>query len=347
MNEFAIHYHLQDGVHEMNAKTLNVCEAKVLMIIDRILSALELNFDTELIVRTEGGIRDILKLKPKTTFDRFVCNILLPILSTMVYDLLKEAIRNPSQLYISQEQIEQISEALNAKMQTVPTPETSVEISAAQERQKLAVSIVANLNKFNTDIELNNSLQRDKSLLYKQLKSDDSITALSIEQVSIAVDGTLNFEEDARVPKNDFDSFILENERLEPTEDREAVIEIISPVLDTTKRYKWRGIYNDEEIEFTMSDNEVKTNIARGLTRFGAGSLMSGVLKIQRKRNELGQIVPISYTLTEAFTIPTDNGGEVITNRGIRERQRLRETNLPEQPNLFTITEQPESNSEE
>ena len=135
MNEFAIHYHLQDGVHEMNAKTLNVCEAKVLMIIDRILSTLELNFDTELIVRTEGGIRDILKLKPKTTFDRFVCNILLPILSTMVYDLLKDAIRNPSQLYISQEQIEQISEALNAKMQTVPTPETSVEISAAQERQ--------------------------------------------------------------------------------------------------------------------------------------------------------------------------------------------------------------------
>lgn len=347
MNEFSIHYHLQDDAHEMNAKTLNVCEAKILMIIDRILATLELNFDTELIVRTEGGVRDILKLKPKTTFDRFVCHILLPILYTMVYDLLKDTIRTPSQCYISQEQIEQISEAISAEIQTAPIPETSVEISAAQERQNLAVSIVANLNKFNVDTELNNSLQRDKSLLYKQLKSDDAITALSVEQVSIDANGKLNFKEDAKVPKNDFDSFILENERLEPIEDREAVIEIISPVLDTTKRYKWRGIYNDKEIEFAMSDNEVKTNIARGLTRFGAGSLMSGVLKIQRKRNELGQVVPTSYTLTEAFTIPTDNGGEVITNRGIRERQRLRETNLPEQPNLFTITEQAEGNAEE
>lgn len=55
-----------------------------------------------------------------------------------------------------------------------------------------------------------------------------------------------------KVDKKDFCRFIDKQERIVDI-DEDATIEIISPVLNNSK-YKWRGNYNNEVIEFSMRD---------------------------------------------------------------------------------------------
>lgn len=334
MNQLVIHYHLDNDLHEMNAKTLNLCEAKSLIIIEKVLSTLELNLDIQLVVRSEGGIRDILTFQAKTTFDRIFLGLIYPILLNIIISLATNAISNPKQVTLSDDQINQIADAIAARIKVAPEPTTEEEFSASEKRKEYSKNIANYLQRFNNDDNLIDDLQRTKSAFYKALDSDNTVSAVSIEQTK-STDDKIEYVEQEKVEKKQFKDFILSEEKLDPVEDRDAVIEIISPVLDGTKNYKWRGIYNGQEIDFYMIDKDVKANIARGLTKFGAGSLMSGVLEMKRKRNESGEIIITNYSLKEAFTIPTDDGGEFITNKGLKERQKIRDTRMANQPELF------------
>lgn len=334
MDQFVIHYHLDNDLHEMNAKILNLCEAKSLTIIEKVITALELNLEIQLVVRSEGGIRDILTFQPKTTFDRIFLGLIYPILLNVVIDLATNAISNPKQVTISDDQINQIADTITARIKTAPEPTTKEEISASEKRREYSKNIANYLQRFNTDNDLIDDLQRNRSAFYKALDSDNKVSAVSIEKTK-STDDKIEYIEQEKVEKKQFKDFILSEEKLDPVEDRDAVIEIISPVLDGTKNYKWKGIYNGEEIDFYMTDKDVKANIAKGLTKFGAGSLMSGVLEKKRKRNETGEIIITNYSLKEAFTIPTDDGGEFITNKGLKERQKIRDARMDNQPDLF------------
>lgn len=314
----------------MNAKTLNLCEAKSLIIMEKVLNALELNLDIQLVVRSEGGIRDILTFQPKTTFDRMIFYVVLPVLLSIITD----TISNPKQVVLSDVQINQIANSVVTQLKEASEPITKEEISASEKRKEYSQNIVSYLQRFNTDNNLIDDLQRNRSAFYKALDADNTVSAVSIEKIK-STDDKIEYIEQEMVEKKQFRDFILSEEKLDPVEDRDAVIEIISPVLDGTKNYKWKGIYNGEEIDFYMTDKDVKTNIARGLTKFGAGSLMSGVLEKKRKRNETGEIIITNYSLKEAFTIPTDDGGEFITNKGLKERQKIRDARMDNQPDLF------------
>ena len=82
MNEIVIHFHLPENKHEMNAKVLNVCEAKVIAIIEQIIETLGLQNELQLsmVVRSEGGIRDRLKYQIAS-----LCGpILIPYIATVL-----------------------------------------------------------------------------------------------------------------------------------------------------------------------------------------------------------------------------------------------------------------------
>ena len=76
----------------------------------------------------------------------------------------------------------------------------------------------------------------------------------------------------------------------------DAKIEIISPVLKQGD-YKWRGIYNGDPISFTMSDSDFKQDVMLKKVSFQNGSTIECVLTVARKLNEVGEVVPVNYTV--------------------------------------------------
>src|SRR5258708_38842759 len=83
------------------------------------------------------------------------------------------------------------------------------------------------------------------------------------------------------VTRTNFKKFILITDELEPLENEDAVIEIISPVLKKGK-YRWMGYYNGEPVSFNMKSKEFKTLVQKGEIEFKNGSTINCLLEIRR-----------------------------------------------------------------
>ena len=62
------------------------------------------------------------------------------------------------------------------------------------------------------------------------------------------------------IEKKDFYKFIVSKDDLPLETIENAEIEIISPILKQGN-FKWKGIYNNEQIDFSMKDKEFKKSI--------------------------------------------------------------------------------------
>ena len=99
--------------------------------------------------------------------------------------------------------------------------------------------------------------------------------------------------------KKDFCRFIDKQERIVDI-DEDATIEIISPVLNNSK-YKWRGNYNNEVIEFSMRDKEFKNKIFSEDLQFGSNNILSAKLEIRKDVDEYGNEKISGYAVIEVF----------------------------------------------
>lgn len=311
MKELIIHYHLADGVHALNARTFNQCEAKALSIIEQILTILEVDLDIELLVRNEGGIRDILIGKPKTNLDRAVLTWINPLLTAAM------ATAITSVNYSAQ--IEQLRQTNIALQEQIAVLEAQNEEQIAIQRRTLETlnRIDINLNKLSNNVDNQKEIQKKQSAFYRQLESSTNIQAISIEEKEV---GGSDYEEISSVTRDNFADFVLEAGDLPPIEDPDAVIKIISPVLNENGKYKWRGEYNGEIIDFFMTDREFRRQILAKEIKFGANDSMSVVLIINRKTNEIGEEVITSYSVPVVLGYEYDNGAFMETSSG-RERR--------------------------
>lgn len=126
------------------------------------------------------------------------------------------------------------------------------------------------------------------------------------------------------VKRDDFDSYILFTDDLPPVKDATATIEIISPVLKDA-RFRWKGVYDKggEIIDFYMNDAEFKEQMLNDKISFVSGMCIDCVLEIERKLNELGDTVNISYTVQTVIRTRFDKL-EVVTPQGKRHLAKLK-----------------------
>ena len=126
--------------------------------------------------------------------------------------------------------------------------------------------------------------------------------------------------------KSDFPNYIMTSDELEPENDENAVIEIISP----KGKYKWSGIYHDEVIQFTMKSNEFKTLVQTGQILFKNGSSINCHLITHKKINAEGEVkitgyevVLVNYYFENDKPIETPEGRR---NRQIKEAEKMQLT---------------------
>jgi len=321
LNELIIHYHLQNDTHEMNAKILNVCEAKIISIFEQLVEVLGLQVDVELrlVAREEGGLRD----KLKYIISNNVGGVLIGFISQVLAGLVVFYITKTSEeQQINMQQCLEVSSDLQKQIKD----NAEIDLIERQKQTEILAKINQGIAQLNDNIQLQNDIKKKKSVLYKALASDEEIEAFSVEEVNL---DTKEYIEKSRVNKDQFENFILEQEDLEPIIDRDATIAIISPVLNSNGKYKWRGEYKGEAIDFYMTDGDFKKMILSNQIKFGANDLLSGVLKISRKINEVGEEIITNYAVEEVFGFEHDDGSYTETQKGYKERLKKNAPNPP------------------
>ena len=159
-----------------------------------------------------------------------------------------------------------------------------------------------------------------KSNFYEALKGYPKVSKITLRELN---ENNRSRSGSLEVKRAQFDYFILRTDELPLLVDKNATIEIISPVLKDA-RYRWKGIYNKGgiTIDFYMQDEDFKKQMIDDKIAFSSGRCIDCVLEISRRLSELGEIVNVSYVVTTV--IRTRFGKmEIVTPQGKRHLRKL------------------------
>ena len=274
-NTIEIHYCFNDVTHSMDAFVLNKCNYETLNIIKEIGRLLSV----EIIVETEpfgdGGLKAWFKVLAKEEKKKAI--ILTAVVSSLCTTLLVTPVSK-----ITETVIEKIFE--DSKLKELEKEKLQLEIEKLKQEINLSAEKIDN----------NLVIRKRKSNFYETL---DKYPKINQVQFILSDDNKKSVYQNETIKKNDFGKFILVSDDLEPNENDEAIIEIISPVLKKGK-YKWTGIYNGEKISFNMISNEFKTLIQNGEVEFKNGFSINCALTTRKKIDNEGNVNIIGYDVT-------------------------------------------------
>ena len=309
-NELILHYQFDENLHEIDANMHNQAEQNILLIINEISKSLDLDVEIDLILNVAGGWRDILKFKPKTDVDKIIFTTLYAPTILLLF----------SHFLTS-----------NSKLDDVQISYYQNQAEAAKSQKSLNEKQIEYFDKLISNIpSVNNServrkISKKQSELYKTMDNNGHIQSFSIETRS-----ENTFLEISTVQKSDFNKFIIEpHEEIEI--DKDATIELVAPVLNNNGRIKWKGIYNDTLIDFSMRDKEFREKILKKEIRFESENIMSAVLEIKRKVNDDGDEDSVSYAVTAVLATEYKDGGYIETPKGTKRREDANQLNFFEQ----------------
>ena len=187
------------------------------------------------------------------------------------------------------------------------------------QREKLEKEIKAqDLENQKKEIELkileNRQITRHVSSFYKKMDGYSKVKKIGYKNVTAK-------SKEYIVEKESFKDFILKDET-DIIVDDDANIEIISPILKEGK-YNWRGLYNDNNIDFSMGANDFKKEVISGQQTFSNGSLISCKLKITITYDEFGDEKRKSYSVKEVYGKQETPIAEMkLRNSGIKKKKK-------------------------
>lgn len=305
-SKIQLHYNFTDNSHTMDATIRNNCERELLAIVKEIASVLELDVIIETEAFVEGGLKELWSFASKNKFAKgVVTGVLIAVLSTYITtdhelnELQKEELR------------------LNIEKLKIELQE--------KKDEKSKIDLNDSLKVFNRNIKIN----KHKSNFYKNIYSYEKV--IKVGTVLLSSDNK-PIDEPKIIERKEFNKFILKTDDLPPEVDENATIEIISPVLKKG-RYKWKGIYKDEVIPFTMKDKEFRAHVLSSEIQFKNGTCIDCVLGISRKINDFGDIQKYNYSV---ITVLRQHDENVSQETPQGRRYRLKRGVKKDQLGLFT-----------
>lgn len=300
-----IHYWLNDGSHTMDADVFNRCEYELLGILNEISAKLKLQIKVEVEPIEEGGIRAWLKLN---------CPSTKSIKDTLLFQIFLGVFINVVSIPVTQTLSKLYDKVID---QVFEDPEILV---LEKERDKAKLENEIATYKLDTKRKCENldenKIKKKKSNYYAKAKECRKLEKISF---SITDSQKQHAFKTVDVIQSDFEKFIMASDELEPEENENAIIEIISPVLKQGK-YKWHGIYEGETIQFNMKSSEFKKMVLDGKVSFQNGSAIVCRLITKKKVNAEGDVKVSGYDVLEVFNIII-NDVKTETPEGKRKRQ--------------------------
>ncbi|MDM4771515.1 hypothetical protein [Solimonas sp. SE-A11] len=309
-----LHYYLAGEAHSIDAVVRNRCEAELIGIFQEVSNVLGISCQIDAQALAEGGVREIWKwIGENGTQLGVVLPVIVALLALMPH------------MYESEE------EALSKELTELNIEEKKLQIEKLQKELREMSDKSANSVREQA-IEV---LKRDpkivvrRSNFYKNLLGKSNIQGIGLSPLNSNLSPT---QSERRIPKGDFGRFVLSSHSVRPLTIEDAKIEIVSPVL-REGNYKWKGIYNNQTIGFSMQDLAFKQLVLREAVTFQHGTFLECVLNIHRKLDEVGELEITDYVV--ATVLQKHDGSQSIETtqgRAYKHAKKLRDS----QEDLFS-----------
>ncbi|MFX3626463.1 hypothetical protein ACD574_00590 [Campylobacter sp. LH-2024] len=297
---FQIHYYFDDNSHSMNAFVRNAMEKDLLKLISEVGRTLNINMQINSEVKKEGGL-----------IDAFNLTIVLSVGSAVAI-YFRTSINQIITYYLTGGFYKNKDTILNNALKEEELKRSKIQTEKAELESRI-------LKEYNA-LEANHKLNRNISNFYKKAKNYEKIKKIGYQ---------FNNSNELCIERNQFKSFIIDgNKDIEVVED--ADIEIISPVLKEGK-YKWRGIYNGEKIDFSMGDSGFKNAVIGQEYNFINGTTINCQLEISRTFDDYGEEIKTLYRVKKVYGIKTND--IITTTKFGQKRRKQKEESL--EPTLF------------
>ncbi|GIU48959.1 hypothetical protein [Shewanella sp. KT0246] len=306
-----LHYYFKDISHSMNALVRNNCEAEFLAIVTEISKELNIPLHLESEAYREGGLKEKWKVIGNNQAQIAIFISIIAIISSRIPS-------NDPELDNLQKQHLRLS--IKEKKLRIEKLKSEVErgdinnITVEKATEVLDNNLKIITRKSNFYKQLNQYNKIDK-IGFTSLNSDNSPT--TIERI---------------VERKSFKNFILHSNSLKPEVVEDALIQIVSPVLKEGK-YKWKGIYEDKAISFSMNDKDFKSDVLNEVISFKHGTTIECVLQIHQKIDETGEIQITAHSVSTVIR-KIDNGEELQTLQG--KKYKFNKDQLDAQSDLFS-----------
>lgn len=306
-----LHYFFDDDSHQMDARIRNQCEGEVLRILEEISSILSINYKPQTEAYLEGGLKEIWSFYKNP----IVVAVFTAVLSGVLIDVISDYVTTDREL----ESIQKESLRLDIQKKKLEIYKLKTEIEKGESN---------NTNEIceNLAFVLNNDYRviRARSNFYKNLSTYPKVTMISGRQLNRNNEPV---SDKKIITRDQFSKFILSTDDLPKEIDEDANIEVISPVLKKGK-FKWRGGYKGEAIDFYMKDKSFKDAVFQQKVSFTNGISLRCILVISKKMNEIGDIYVSSYSVATVISynvdktnIETSQGKKYFINKKISESQ--------------------------
>ncbi|GHV40806.1 hypothetical protein FACS1894179_07950 [Bacteroidia bacterium] len=322
-NTLELHYWFTDQSHSMDAEVQNKCERELLAIINEIAKS----FNAEVVIETEpladGGIKRwfTILLKKESTrvafYTALITALVTGVIITPIGATLSEIGKQVIEKIFEDSEIKELEkEILKEKLNNLKEDTESKQLE-----QKKVDEEIKNLRLDSElkiqQISVNKVIPKKKSVFYDTLEKYPKINQISITVEDKAKKAVLD---EKIIQRSKFKEFIIVSDSLNPIQDEEAIIEIISPVLKKGD-YKWRGIYKGQDLLFNMQSNEFKTHVQTGDIEFKNGTSINCSLEMKRKLDNDGNEIIIERNIVRVNSYFV-NETPIETSEGKRHRQK-------------------------
>jgi hypothetical protein len=272
------HYYFNDTSHSMNEAVYIHCKSAIHNTLQDLSKEFGIELNISVIAREEGGIKDVIEFctENKNTLILGVSTTVIAGIITGI--ILHHYTTNPIDNYKKELSFAQLLEDTGLSIEDTKELYPDADIERICKIANKAINLPKTKNNF--------------SKFYKKLDSINKVTKVSLCKLDVN-NKPIN-EEEHTVYKRQFSDFI-KTERIEKDTDEDATILLISPVLKASTRYKWRGVYKEELIEFTVADESFKNDVYAKRISFSSEHILSVELEITTKFDDDNNIVSTTY----------------------------------------------------
>lgn len=304
VRKLELHYFFDDRSHTMDAVIRNECEKELLALFYECSSILGVGLKVESEAFQEGGLKEIWNFFGTPQVASAIA-VLALILS-----------RYP------------LSEGIEEKhLRELQTTEATLNIKKLRlELKKLNHEDpkLKDIKKIAKKVSKDSKIIVRRSNFFEKLEKYPKVESISYQQLDT---NNKPVGKEKSLKRNKFNKFIIHSLTLKPEITDSAEIEIVAPVLKEGN-YKWKGIYKDEPLSFTMKDANFKQQVLSKSVSFQNGATIIAVLESHRKLDETGNIVITGYSVStvigkydERQTIETTQGKEFKQAKAFSESQ--------------------------
>ncbi len=316
-----LHYFLAGNSHSMDAFVRHKCESHFLAIAKELAHQLNVEITIESEALTEGGINDYYKFIITTGISALTLGGAYFGISLQRVMVKNNSIITEKQSLLIDKQIENVS--VDTELKKIELQKRLNEVKNI-DSQKFESIITDTVNL----VSENTKIKRQRSNFYETINSYSKVTNISFA----VLDEKNRYRKDPiNINRNEFGNFINTSDEIKIEVDSKARISIVSPVLSKTqnKKYKWKGLYKNKAIDFSMKSEEYTESIEKQEVSFKNGTYILCELEIIKKINAEGDIYVSSYSVTGvSFTQEGDRLVEAPKKRTKIEKPNYQQTSF-------------------